>query len=91
MKNKTPENLLDESSIQQQVPFSAGMSFPHLKVPANACDCHHHIYDRRFPVDPNSKLRPPDVTVADYRLLQKRLGTVRNVIIQLEMIKICSI
>src|SRR5437764_1156830 len=45
-------------------------------------DCHHHIYSSRFKVDPNSALRPGDASVADYRLLQKRIGTTRNVIVQ---------
>jgi len=30
---------------QFPVPNSAGTEPPHLKAPANACDCHHHIYD----------------------------------------------
>jgi D-galactarolactone isomerase len=40
-----------------------------------------HIYDSPFPVAPNAKLRPPDATVDDYRLLQKRIGTRRNVVV----------
>ena len=40
-----------------------------------------HIYDSRFPVAPNAKLRPPDATVDDYRLFQKRIGTTRNVVV----------
>jgi predicted TIM-barrel fold metal-dependent hydrolase len=27
-----------------------------------AADCHHHIYDSRFPVDPSSRLRPGNAT-----------------------------
>lgn len=66
----------------EEVPYSSGTERPHIKVPLNATDCHHHIYDSHFPVDAKSALRPPDATVADYRLLQKRLGTMRNVIVQ---------
>src|SRR5262249_47709283 len=33
-------------------------------------------------VDPRSTLRPGDATVDDYRALQKRIGTSRNVIVQ---------
>ena len=40
-----------------------------------------HIYDSRFPVAPNAKLRPPDATVDDYRLFQKRIGVSRNVVV----------
>ena len=66
---------------QQAVPWSAGTEPPKLKAPPNACDCHMHIYDSRFPVAPNAKLRPPDATVDAYRLLQKRIGTTRNVVV----------
>lgn len=77
-----PVESAESYFTEQKVPYSAGTELPHLKVPLNATDCHHHIYDSRFPVDANSALRPPDATVADYRLLQKRLGTTRNVIVQ---------
>jgi D-galactarolactone isomerase len=40
-----------------------------------------HIYDSRFPVAPTAKLRPGNATVDDYRRLQKRLGTTRNVVV----------
>jgi predicted TIM-barrel fold metal-dependent hydrolase len=63
------------------VPWSAGTEGPKLKAPPNACDCHMHIYNSRFPVAPNAKLRPPDATAEDYRLLQKRIGTTRNVVV----------
>lgn len=73
---------IGESRGEQQVPYSSGTQAPKLKVPANACDCHMHIYDSRFPVAPNATLRPPDARVDDYRLLQKRIGTTRNVVVQ---------
>src|SRR6267378_2472011 len=66
----------------QQVKYSSGTEPPKLKVPANACDCHHHIYRSQYKVDPRSTLRPGDATVEDYRALQKRIGTSRNVIVQ---------
>lgn len=66
----------------QQVPWSTGTAPAKTKAPPNATDCHHHIYSARFKVDPNSTLRPGDASVADYRLLQKRIGTSRNVIVQ---------
>ncbi len=35
-----------------QVPNSGGTAAPKLKAPANACDCHMHLYDAaRFPAD----------------------------------------
>src|SRR2546428_4193981 len=66
----------------QSVKFSAGKEAPKLKAPANATDCHHHVYDAKYPVDPKATLRPPDASVDDYRALQKRIGTTRNVLVQ---------
>jgi D-galactarolactone isomerase len=71
-----------ESYAEQQVPWSSGTELPKLKAPANACDCHMHIYDARFPVDPRATLRPADALADDYRLFQKRIGTTRNVVVQ---------
>jgi D-galactarolactone isomerase len=65
----------------QQVPYSAGTEVPTLKAPPNACDCHMHIYDAKYPIAPSATLKPPDALVADYKLLQQRIGTTRNVIV----------
>ena len=65
----------------QQVPYSSGTEAPNLKAPANACDCHMHIYDAKYPTAPSATLKPPDALVADYKLLQQRIGTTRNVIV----------
>ena len=70
-----------ESYAQMAVPFSSGTQAPTLRAPANACDCHMHIYDSRFPIAANATLRPPDAHVEAYQLLQKRLGTTRNVVV----------
>jgi len=51
-------------------------------TPANATDCHHHIYDAKYPVDPKATLRPGDALVEDYRAVQKRIGTTRHVLVQ---------
>src|SRR5499433_4543057 len=66
----------------QPVKWSAGTDAPKLKAPANATDCHHHIYNAKYPVDPKATLRPADALVEDYRALQKRIGTTRNVLVQ---------
>jgi predicted TIM-barrel fold metal-dependent hydrolase len=66
----------------QQVPWSIGTAPAKTKAPPNATDCHHHIYSSHFKVDPKSTLRPGDAPVSDYKLLQKRIGTTRNVIVQ---------
>jgi D-galactarolactone isomerase len=55
---------------------------PSIKAPADAADCHHHIYDARFPADPRAVLHPPDALVEDFRRMQQRIGTSRSVIVQ---------
>jgi len=69
------------SQAADQVPFSAGTGLPKLRVPPNACDCHHHIYDSRFPYVANVQLKPKPAPVSDYRRLQVRLGTTRSVVV----------
>jgi D-galactarolactone isomerase len=65
----------------QAVPNSAGSAAPRLAAPADACDCHMHIYDPRFPPQrPQSRMQA-DAAVAEYRLLQRRIGTSRVVIV----------
>lgn len=70
-----------DQAFAQQVPWSSGTESPKLKAPANACDCHMHIYDAKYPTDPKATLKPADALVADYKLLQKRIGTSRNVVV----------
>lgn len=66
-----------------QVPYSSGRRYPKIRVPENACDCHHHIYDPvRFAYVPEDVRNQPPAGVDAYRLLQKRLGTTRSVIVQ---------
>jgi D-galactarolactone isomerase len=71
-----------QRAAAQQVKWSAGTEAPKLRAPAGAADCHHHIYDAKYPADPRSTLRPGDASVEDYRALQRRIGTSRNVIVQ---------
>jgi predicted TIM-barrel fold metal-dependent hydrolase len=66
----------------QAAPNSAGSEPAKLKAPANATDCHMHIYDPRFPEsNPRPGINPTHATVSDYRLLQKRTGTSRVVVV----------
>jgi predicted TIM-barrel fold metal-dependent hydrolase len=72
----------DASFAQIAVPNSSGTQPPQLKAPALACDCHMHIYDAaRFPLAPVERVAPTNAAVPQYRLLQKRLGTMRVVVV----------
>jgi len=69
-----------DAQAQVAVPNSAGTELPKLKAPALACDCHHHIYDpARFA--PLQLGVVPDARVQEYRLLQHRIGTTRNIVV----------
>jgi predicted TIM-barrel fold metal-dependent hydrolase len=64
------------------VPHSSGTQGPVCTAPDGACDAHMHVYDRRFALH-----GPPDAmldhaTADDYRLLQRRIGTQRTVVVQ---------
>lgn len=63
------------------VPFSAGTGAPRLDVPPLACDCHMHVYSARYAAANDAALLPPDASLADYRKLQQRLRTTRNVFV----------
>jgi predicted TIM-barrel fold metal-dependent hydrolase len=64
------------------VPNSSGSSKPRFLVPPLACDAHVHVYDPRFPMAWPSLRATPQASVAEYRMLQERLGTARVVVIQ---------
>lgn len=64
------------------VPYSAGTARPRIAMPANACDCHMHLFDDAFPLVANAVLKPLPASIADYRKLQRRLGLTRQVIVQ---------
>lgn len=63
-------------------PSSSDELQPLHRAPPLAADCHIHVYDSRFPVAPNAMLLPPDAHLGDYRAVQRRLGTVRTVLVQ---------
>ena len=65
-----------------RVPNTSGSAAPRHTLPADACDCHMHIYDGgRFPPSRPAARMQPDATVADYRLLQRRIGLSRTVVV----------
>ena len=65
-----------------QVPYSTGRDTPKLVVPPLTCDTHCHIFDPvRFPYKPTDTRNQPPATVDVYRLLQRRLGISRCVVV----------
>jgi D-galactarolactone isomerase len=72
---------VEPGGAQEAVPNSSGAAPPRLKAPENACDCHMHAFDpARFPPPHPARLQP-NASIAEYRLLQKRIGTTRTVIV----------
>jgi predicted TIM-barrel fold metal-dependent hydrolase len=67
--------------LSQPVPHSVGLNRPVLAFPPDACDSHMHIFDPRFAASKHWKRQPPRAEVGDYRLLQRRLGTTRTVVV----------
>ncbi len=63
------------------IPNTSGTQAPKLSVPANACDCHMHIYDPKFPQAADAAALHAAASVDEYRLIQKRLGTTRTVVV----------
>jgi predicted TIM-barrel fold metal-dependent hydrolase len=71
-----------DAHAQFAVPNSTGTEPAQLKAPPGACDCHHHIYDsaRFAPVDSQARMQT-NASVAEYGLLQRRIGTTRDIIV----------
>jgi D-galactarolactone isomerase len=63
-------------------PNSSGTTTPRFKAPADAADCHIHIYDPRFPMAWPNLRGTADASVEDYRRIQQRNGTTRTVVVQ---------
>jgi D-galactarolactone isomerase len=64
------------------VPWSNGSEPSNEPRLVHLTDCHHHIFDSRFPLAPGMKSVHPDATAQDYLKLAQRLGIARNVAIQ---------
>ena len=63
------------------IPNTSGVISPKISVPPNACDSHMHIYDPKFPQAADAAALLAAASVDEYRLLQKRLGTTRTVVV----------
>lgn len=57
----------------------AALDHVSFKAPDGACDCHHHVYDKRWPYAKTAVLKPPPATTADYRKYQAKIGTSRSI------------
>ncbi len=74
--------LAPRQSRADASPNSSGTEQAKVKAPPGACDCHHHIYDpARFPPSRPTAQQVPNARVEDYRLLQKRLGITRDIVV----------
>ncbi|MEI2265935.1 amidohydrolase family protein [Erwinia sp. CGal63] len=51
-------------------------------MPENSCDCHHHIYDDRFPCAPDDTRNLPNATLDDYSRFKRWMGFQRHVLVQ---------
>src|SRR5262249_52384145 len=65
----------------KQLPGPSETEAPNLKAPPNPCDSHMHISAAKYPAAAKAPPNPADALVTDYKLLQKRIGTSRNVIV----------
>lgn len=72
---------LPHGQAEDAISNSTGTELPKLKAPADSCDCHHHIYDLRFPPAQPGRRFQTNATVGEYRLLQHRIGTSRDVVV----------
>src|ERR1700730_15105192 len=71
------DETLSQGAAGEAVPNTSGTAPPKLKAPPGACDCHHHIYDGRYPFSrPNARMIA-NARVSDYRQLQRRLRLTR--------------
>lgn len=83
MKGTMREQGLHARKAGIQVPYSEGRDYPKTRIPANACDSHHHIYDPvNYAYQPTDTRNQPPSTVECYQMLQERLGITRSVVVQ---------
>lgn len=74
--------MMEQASSTGGAAHSAGTNQPALAVPADACDCHMHVFDSAYPVAPDAMLTHADAGLDGYRGLQRRMGLQRHVIVQ---------
>jgi predicted TIM-barrel fold metal-dependent hydrolase len=62
--------------------WSSGSERPTFGAPAGTTDCHHYVYDPRYPVVSRYISHPEEANPDDYRGLMRRLGIARHVVVQ---------
>ena len=55
---------------------------PAFKAPPGSCDCHMHVYDDRYAVDPRWTVPPPKAPAVEYKQVQRELALERVVVVQ---------
>lgn len=73
---------MNSHNLSAEVKYSEISFLSGSVLPPDSCDCHHHIFDRRFPYAPDDKRDLPNATVEDYKLFKKWLGFRRHVVVQ---------
>jgi predicted TIM-barrel fold metal-dependent hydrolase len=76
----TPEISIPGISIPE-TPVIAETA-PDWIAPVGSVDAHIHLYDIRFAVDPQARLRPQGATLERYGMVQETLGIGRCVVVQ---------
>jgi len=52
------------------------------QMPADACDCHHHIYDSKYPIAPTATLKPGDAKARTTSSCRSASARRRSVVVQ---------
>lgn len=63
--------------------FDASPRVPRLRLPALACDSHHHVFGpyARYPMQPVRSYTPPEATLEDYERMCRTVGIGRSVLV----------
>ncbi|MGO3911823.1 amidohydrolase family protein [Huaxiibacter chinensis] len=73
---------MNNKKVQAEIKHSHCVYLPDFELPANSCDCHHHIFDRRYPYSADDKRNLPNATVSEYGEFRDWLGFTRHVLVQ---------
>jgi len=73
---------VESRDILADVKYSHISHSPEIVLPEHSCDCHHHIFDRRYPYAADDTRNLPNATVNDYNQFKKWLGHSRHILVQ---------